>query len=99
MDCLDRTNVVQSMLARWTLDRMFVDLGLLPRGSRFAQEDPAFELMFRNLWADNADVVSKELLGHGRHEDGPNPPRQADTGRRPAGRQRRRHEILPQQLP
>ncbi|KAK4658407.1 Phosphoinositide phosphatase sac1 [Podospora pseudocomata] len=65
MDCLDRTNVVQSMLARWTLDRMFIDLGLLARGSRFADEDAAFELMFRNMWADNADVVSNAYSGTG----------------------------------
>jgi len=65
MDCLDRTNVVQSMLARWTLDRMFVDLGLMTKGSSFANEDPAFEFMFRNLWADNADIVSKSYSGTG----------------------------------
>ncbi|KAK0630199.1 SacI homology domain-containing protein [Bombardia bombarda] len=65
MDCLDRTNVVQSMLARWTLDRMFIDLGIMARGSRFADEDPAFELMYRNMWADNADVVSRSYSGTG----------------------------------
>ena len=65
MDCLDRTNVVQSLLARWTLDRMLSDLGLLPRGARFADADPAFENLFRNIWADNADVVSKAYSGTG----------------------------------
>ncbi|KAK2074057.1 hypothetical protein P8C59_008294 [Phyllachora maydis] len=65
MDCLDRTNVVQSMLARWTLDRMFADLGILAKGARFADEDPAFEFLFRNLWADNADVVSRAYAGTG----------------------------------
>lgn len=65
MDCLDRTNVVQSMMARWTLDRMFVDLGLMQRGATFKDEDPAFEFMFRNLWADNADVVSNSYSGTG----------------------------------
>lgn len=65
MDCLDRTNVVQSMLARWTLDRIFVDLGLMQRGATFKDEDPAFEFMFRNLWADNADVVSNSYSGTG----------------------------------
>ena len=65
MDCLDRTNVVQSLLARWTLDRMFVDLGIMERGSRFVDEDPAFEFLFRNIWADNADVVSKSYSGTG----------------------------------
>lgn len=65
MDCLDRTNVVQSLLARWTLDRIFVDLGLMQRGATFKDEDPAFEFMFRNLWADNADVVSNSYSGTG----------------------------------
>ncbi|KAJ9150443.1 Phosphoinositide phosphatase SAC1 [Pleurostoma richardsiae] len=65
MDCLDRTNVVQSLLARWTLDRMFVDLGLMQPGTTFKAEDPAFEFLFRNLWADNADVVSKSYSGTG----------------------------------
>ncbi|KAI1334102.1 putative SAC1 protein [Xylariaceae sp. FL0016] len=65
MDSLDRTNVVQSMLARWTLDRMFVDLGLLQRGETFAGVDPAFEFLFRNIWADNADTVSKAYSGTG----------------------------------
>ncbi|KAK3335301.1 SacI homology domain-containing protein [Cercophora scortea] len=65
MDCLDRTNVVQSLLARWTLDRMFVDLGIMARGTRFADQDPAFEFLYRNLWADNADIVSRSYSGTG----------------------------------
>ena len=65
MDSLDRTNVVQSMLARWTLDRIFVDLGILQRGETFATADPAFEFLFRNVWADNADTVSGAYAGTG----------------------------------
>ncbi|KAI1077659.1 putative SAC1 protein [Whalleya microplaca] len=65
MDSLDRTNVVQSMLARWTLDRMFTDIGLLQRGETFSAVDPDFEFLFRNLWADNADTVSKGYAGTG----------------------------------
>lgn len=65
MDCLDRTNVVQSNFARYMLDRVFYDLGLQPRGAQFKTEDPAFEFLFRNLWADNADVVSKSYSGTG----------------------------------
>ena len=64
MDCLDRTNVVQSMLARHTLERQFTEAGLLAPGGRL-QEDAAFELLFRNLWADNADVVSRSYSGTG----------------------------------
>ncbi len=65
MDCLDRTNVVQSMLARWTLERMFADLGLMPRGTTLLDQDPPFELLFRNLWADNADRVAQSYAGTG----------------------------------
>lgn len=65
MDCLDRTNVVQSIFARHMLDRIFEDLGLMSRGSSFRDQDPAFEDLFRNIWADNADVVSKSYSGTG----------------------------------
>jgi hypothetical protein len=64
MDCLDRTNVVQSMLGRWTLTRMLIDLGMLRPGES-AQDDAAFENLFRNKWADNADIVSKTYSGTG----------------------------------
>ncbi|KAM3531589.1 hypothetical protein NHJ13051_000654 [Beauveria bassiana] len=65
MDCLDRTNVVQSMFARAVLDRIFSELGLMPRGASFRDEDPDFEFLFRNLWADNADIVSGSYSGTG----------------------------------
>lgn len=64
MDCLDRTNVVQSMIGRFILSRMLIDLGLLREGES-AEEDKAFEFLFRNVWADNADVVSKSYSGTG----------------------------------
>ncbi|CBX94696.1 hypothetical protein IAQ61_009378 [Plenodomus lingam] len=64
MDCLDRTNVVQSMLGRFILSRMLIDLGLMREGDS-AEEDEAFEFLFRNVWADNADVVSKSYSGTG----------------------------------
>lgn len=64
MDCLDRTNVVQSMLGRYTLSRMLQDIGILRPGEA-AQEDAQFEHVFRNVWADNADVVSKSYSGTG----------------------------------
>jgi len=64
MDCLDRTNVIQSMLGRSTLSRMLTDLGMLRQGET-AQDDHAFEHLFRNVWADNADVVSRSYSGTG----------------------------------
>lgn len=64
MDCLDRTNVVQSMIARWTLTRQLTDLGILQKGES-QDDDPDFAHLFRNVWADNADVVSKSYSGTG----------------------------------
>ena len=64
MDCLDRTNVVQSMLGRWTITRQLTDLGILQHGET-SSDDPEFEHLFRNMWADNADVVSNSYSGTG----------------------------------
>ncbi|KAF1816845.1 putative phosphoinositide phosphatase [Eremomyces bilateralis CBS 781.70] len=64
MDCLDRTNVVQSMLGRYMLTRMLIDLGILREGDEISQE-LEFENLFRNIWADNADIVSKAYSGTG----------------------------------
>lgn len=64
MDCLDRTNVVQSMLGRYILTRMLTDLQTLRPGQK-AADDTSFEFLFRNVWADNADVVSKSYSGTG----------------------------------
>ena len=43
---------------------MLTDVGILKAGEN-AQEDAAFEHLFRNVWADNADVVSKSYSGTG----------------------------------
>ncbi|KAJ5610513.1 hypothetical protein N7510_007232 [Penicillium lagena] len=64
MDCLDRTNVVQSMLGRWAVTRQLMDAGVLRPGET-ANDDREFESLFRNIWADNADVVSKSYSGTG----------------------------------
>lgn len=67
MDCLDRTNVVQSQLARRVLQKQLEASGVLisltPQD--FAAVDPKFEVVFRNMWADNADAVSKSYSGTG----------------------------------
>jgi hypothetical protein len=64
MDCLDRTNVVQSMLGRWAITRQLIDAGVLRTGEN-AVDDAEFADLFRNIWADNADVVSKSYSGTG----------------------------------
>ena len=64
MDCSDRANVVQSMIARWTMTRQLLDVGVLQPGQ--SQDDELeFRDLFRNVWADNADVVSNSYSGTG----------------------------------
>lgn len=64
MDCLDRTNLVQSMIGRWVLTRQLLDIGVLKPGES-TDDDAAFQDLFRNVWADNADVVSRSYSGTG----------------------------------
>lgn len=64
MDCLDRTNVVQSQLARWVLQKQLEDAGIVS-GEQKWEQDTNFEFIFRNLWADNADAVSTAYSGTG----------------------------------
>ena len=52
------------MLGRWILTRQLTDLAILQRGES-TSDDTAFEDVFRNVWADNADVVSKSYSGTG----------------------------------
>ena len=59
MDCLDRTNVVQSMLARWTLNRQMIDAGVLEKEENTASFNN-FEVIFRN---GESEVGIQGLLG------------------------------------
>ncbi|RCK63372.1 Phosphoinositide phosphatase SAC1 [Candida viswanathii] len=67
MDCLDRTNVVQSTVGRWVLQNQLSQTGYLPSQSTtpFEKIDPKFNLFFQNFWADNADAVSCAYSGTG----------------------------------
>jgi len=47
MDCLDRTNVVQSLIARRSLKSQLVKLGILPE-QRQIEEYKDFDFMLRN---------------------------------------------------
>ncbi|TPX40480.1 hypothetical protein SeMB42_g05977 [Synchytrium endobioticum] len=64
MDCLDRTNVVQSVLARRSLTQQLRELGILS-AKETVEETGSFEKMFKNVWADNADEVSRQYSGTG----------------------------------
>uniref|UniRef100_A0A665T1U7 SAC1 like phosphatidylinositide phosphatase b n=1 Tax=Echeneis naucrates TaxID=173247 RepID=A0A665T1U7_ECHNA len=66
MDCLDRTNVIQSLLARRSLQSQLLvrKMGVLHKGQQI--EDQAdFEKVYKNAWADNADACAKQYAGTG----------------------------------
>ena len=55
MDCLDRTNVVQSACGRWALENQLDDEGI----SLDMQKDGSTR-WFDVMWADNGDAISKQ---------------------------------------
>lgn len=61
MDCLDRTNVVQSHIAQYVLQRQLNDIGI----TELWENDKKFVDVYRNSWADNADGVSCSYSGTG----------------------------------
>ncbi|KAF9420528.1 hypothetical protein HW555_003278 [Spodoptera exigua] len=62
VDCLDRTNVVQSLLARLQLTAA---LRLLAVTNTDDEKHPEFDNLFNNVWADHADVISTQYSGTG----------------------------------
>lgn len=64
MDCLDRTNVVQSTLARFVLTQQLREIGILEANQKLEDQE-AFMSSYRNIWADNADGVSCVYSGTG----------------------------------
>ncbi|XP_004640730.1 phosphatidylinositide phosphatase SAC1 isoform X1 [Octodon degus] len=64
MDCLDRTNVVQSLLARRSLQAQLQRLGVLHVGQKLEEQDE-FEKIYKNAWADNANACAKQYAGTG----------------------------------
>uniref|UniRef100_A0A8C2IHP2 SAC domain-containing protein n=1 Tax=Cyprinus carpio TaxID=7962 RepID=A0A8C2IHP2_CYPCA len=64
MDCLDRTNVIQSLLARRSLQSQLERMGVLHVGQRI-EEQADFEKIYKNAWADNANACAKQYAGTG----------------------------------
>lgn len=64
IDCLDRTNVVQSMLARRALTNMLRRLNVL-KPDEVTEQMHGLEMLFKNVWADNADLISIQYSGTG----------------------------------
>lgn len=64
IDCLDRTNVVQSMLAKRSLQQTLQRMGIL-RGGQTVDGTVGLSALYKNVWADNADLVSTQYSGTG----------------------------------
>jgi phosphatidylinositol 4-phosphatase len=60
MDCLDRTNVVQSVLSRNIAHKQLwkMEIAGKPKGDPFEKFMTPLENAFREAWTDNADVIS-----------------------------------------
>lgn len=67
IDCLDRTNVVQTVFGRNILHKMLNKLSICenPSGEPFEGFNPVFEERFKNMWADHGDYLSMAYSGTG----------------------------------
>mmetsp|Transcript_41112 Transcript_41112/g.129144 ORF Transcript_41112/g.129144 Transcript_41112/m.129144 type:complete len:954 (-) Transcript_41112:51-2912(-) len=69
IDCLDRTNVAQSIVARWMLAKQLELMGVImdEEGKAIARGDtscfPALQDSLVHLWADHGDVLSLQYAG------------------------------------
>lgn len=61
LDCLDRTNVVQSAFGRHMLYLQLARIGLAKNSS--SVKDEAFDFVFNDMWANNGDQVSQCYAG------------------------------------
>lgn len=60
MDCLDRTNVVQSAIASWVLSQQLRYAGIIQSQDRI-DNYPEFQVIFRKRWFFNSNFDSTEL--------------------------------------
>lgn len=58
VDCLDRTNVVESIIARKVLELQMTDRKI--KFSNKDQDNEFYTKHFRRLWADNGDAISRQ---------------------------------------
>ncbi|XP_033632502.1 phosphatidylinositide phosphatase SAC2-like [Asterias rubens] len=60
MDCLDRTNVVQTALARAVLSMQLRKLGILLPDQHLP---PSIRIIYQETWASNGDIISRQYAG------------------------------------
>lgn len=65
IDCLDRTNVVQSMFAKRSLNAVLKRLEILRAPNDSVDNHDNLSMLFKRVWADNADFISIQYSGTG----------------------------------
>ncbi|XP_054747755.1 phosphatidylinositide phosphatase SAC2 isoform X3 [Anastrepha obliqua] len=60
MDCLDRTNVVETAIGKAVLESQLVKLGLSPPYTPIPEQ---LKSPFMILWANNGDIISRQYAG------------------------------------
>jgi hypothetical protein len=64
IDCLDRTNVVESVFGRHVITKQLRELGLISESEQIT-DFKHLEFVFKNTWADNGDALSYLYAGTG----------------------------------
>ncbi|CAF1109646.1 unnamed protein product [Adineta steineri] len=64
VDCLDRTNVVQTLLAKRILEQQLKHYNVIKYNENI-DTYKQLSTLFKNIWADNADVISLQYAGTG----------------------------------
>ncbi|KAK7694319.1 hypothetical protein QCA50_001501 [Cerrena zonata] len=64
MDNLDRTNVAQAAIAKWTLNRQLKALGILQENDNVENYED-LNRDFREMWSDHANLISLAYAGSG----------------------------------
>lgn len=60
IDCLDRTNVVQTAIGKAVMEMQFSKLGLISPDDTMPD---SIRHVFQLLWANNGDTISKQYAG------------------------------------
>ena len=66
MDCLDRTNIVQTAIARNVLEIQFRKVGLLPPEVNLPAD---CRTKYQEIWANNGDALSRQYAGTAAKDD------------------------------
>jgi len=70
IDCLDRTNVVQTVFARNAIETFLRQRNLLEANQSLPSAFPEIEVQFKVIWADHGDELSQQYSGTGALKSG-----------------------------